>query len=317
MKIMISTVKDQTLPRVRPIRFRWFRRNLTYFIFLAPWLLGFIIWTGGPLIASIYLSLTQYDIMTPPKWLGLGNYRTLFADNLFWQALKVTTVYTFLSVPLSMLASLGIAVLLNQKVPGLGVFRTIFYLPTVTTGVAVALLWVWMLQPDFGLINNLLWSVFHIRGPSWLYDENWVIPALILKSLWGLGGPMLIYLAALQGIPTQLTEAAELDGANVWQRFWSVTLPMISPVILFNLVMGIIGSFQVFTDAYVMTKGGPNYASYFYVYYLYQNAFQFFKMGFASAQAWVLFLIILVFTALTIRSSSIWVYYESGGRGGA
>jgi multiple sugar transport system permease protein len=175
---------------------------------------------------------------------------------------------------------------------------------------------VWILQPDFGLLNNLLWSIFHIRGPSWLYDENWVIPALVLKSLWGIGGPMLIYLAALQSIPTQLQEAAELDGANLWQRFWSITLPMISPVILFNLVIGIINSFQVFTDAYVMTKGGPNYASYFYVYYLYQNAFQFFRMGFASSQAWILFLIILVVTALTLRSSSIWVYYESSGRGG-
>jgi multiple sugar transport system permease protein len=313
---MASAVKDLALPRAGALRFRWWRRNFTYFVFLSPWLIGFLIWTGGPLLGSIYLSLTQYDIMTPPKWLGLQNYQALFADKLFWQALKVTCFYTLISVPMGMLASLGVAILLNQKVPGLGLFRTIFYLPSVTTGVAVALLWVWMLQPDFGLVNNLLFSLFHIKGPSWLYDENWVIPALVLKSLWGLGGPMLIYLAALQSIPTPLREAAELDGANIWQRFWSVTLPMISPVILFNLVMGIISSFQVFTDAYVMTKGGPNYASYFYVYYLYQNAFQFFRMGFASAQAWILFLIILAVTALTLRSSSIWVYYESGGRGG-
>ncbi len=267
-------------------------------------------------MASFFLSLTQYDILAPPRWVGLDNYRQLFNDDLFWQALKVTMIYTFISVPLMMITSLGLALLLNQRVLGLSVFRTIFYLPTVTTGVAVALLWVWLLQPDFGLINNMLWSIFGIRGPQWLYDENWVLPALVLKSLWGVGGPMLIYLAALQGVPTHLYEAAELDGANAFRRFVHVSLPMITPVILFNLVMGIIASFQVFTDAYIMTKGGPNYASYFYVYYLYQNAFQFFRMGFASAQAWILFLIILVFTTITLRSSSFWVYYEGGRQRG-
>lgn len=305
--------------RVRPLSFgqaRWWQRNLAYFLFLAPWLVGFLLWTGGPLLTSLYLSLTQYDILTPPQWIGLSNYQSLFADDLFWQALKVTSIYTFVGVPLLMVFSLGLAVLLNQKVAGLSIFRTIFYLPTVTTGVAVALLWVWLLQPDFGLINNVLWNLFGIRGPQWLYDENWVLPALIMKSLWGLGGPMLIYLASLQGIPTHLYEAAELDGANAWRRFWHVSLPMLTPVILFNLVLAIIGSFQVFTDAYVMTKGGPNYASYFYVFYLYQNAFQFFRMGFASAQAWVLFVIILIFTAIALRSSSLWVYYEGGHQGG-
>jgi multiple sugar transport system permease protein len=306
-------VKRSTVRRLPTAR--WLRRNLAYFIFLAPWLIGFILWTGGPLLISIYFSLNQYDIITPAVWVGLDNYHQLFADQLFWQSLKVTSIYTFLGVPLVMIVSLALAMLLNQKVPGLGIFRTIFYLPTVTTGVAVALLWVWLLQPDFGLINNLLWTLFGIKGPQWLYDEKWVLPALIMKSLWGVGGPMLIYLAALQGIPTHLYEAAEMDGANSWQRFWRVTVPMISPVVLFNLVLAIIGSFQVFTDAYVMTKGGPNYASYFYVYYLYQNAFQFFHMGLASAQAWILFLIILVFTAMILRSSTLWVYYESGRQG--
>lgn len=300
----------------RASSFRRMRRHLPYFLFLAPWLIGFVLWTGGPLVASIYFSFQQYDIVTPAVWVGADNYRQLFSDELFWQSLKVTSIYTFLGVPAVMIASLGLAMLLNQKVPGLGLFRTIFYLPTVTTGVAVALLWVWLLQPDFGLINNLLWAFFGIKGPQWLYDEKWVLPALIMKSMWGVGGPMLIYLAALQGIPTHLYEAAEIDGANGWRRFWSVTVPMISPVVLFNLVMAIIGSFQVFTDAYVMTKGGPNYASYFYVYYLYQNAFQFFHMGLASAQAWVLFLIILVFTVIILRSSTLWVYYEGGGQGG-
>lgn len=311
----IPLTEPRVMPRVRR-RSLWSRRNLAYFVFLSPWLIGFALWTGGPLLASLYLSFTQYDILTPPRWIGLENYTGLFADDLFWQALKVTSIYTFVGVPLMMITSLLLAVLLNQKVPGLSFFRTVFYLPTVTTGVAVALLWVWLLQPDFGLINNILWYTFGIKGPQWLYDKTWVIPALILKSLWGVGGPMLIYLAALQGIPTHLHEAAELDGANAVRRFWHVSLPMITPVVLFNLVMAIITSFQVFTDAYIMTKGGPNYASYFYVLYLYQNAFQFFRMGFASAQAWILFLIILVFTALTLRSSSIWVYYEGGREGG-
>jgi multiple sugar transport system permease protein len=311
----IPLAEQRVLPRVTRRR-RWRRRDIAYFVFLSPWLIGFVIWTGGPLIASVFLSFTQYDILTPPRWVGLENYYNLLTDDLFWQALKVTSIYTFLGVPLMMIASLGLAVLLNQRVPGLSFFRTIFYLPTVTTGVAIALLWVWLLQPDFGLINNILWYTFGIHGPQWLYDEKWVLPALIMKSMWGIGGPMLIYLAALQSIPTHLHEAAELDGANALRRFWHVSIPMITPVILFNLVMAIISSFQVFTDAYVMTKGGPNYASYFYVYYLYQNAFAFFRMGFASAQAWILFLIILVFTAITLRSSSFWVYYESGREGG-
>lgn len=313
---MAIAARTTTSPSLSFSRFRWLRRNLAYFIFLAPWLIGFILWTGGPLVASIYFSFNQYDIVTPAVWVGLDNYHQLFTNPLFWQSLRVTSIYTFLGVPALMATSLLLAVLLNQQVPGLGVFRTIFYLPTVTTGVAVALLWVWLLQPDFGLINNLLWTFFKIKGPHWLYDEKWVLPALIIKSMWGVGGPMLIYLAALQGIPTHLYEAAEIDGANTWRRFWSITVPMISPVVLFNLVMAIIGSFQVFTDAYVMTKGGPNYASYFYVYYLYQNAFQFFHMGLASAQAWILFLIILVFTVIILRSSALWVYYEGGPQGG-
>lgn len=308
---MPSRTAAQPVKR-RPL---WERRNVAYFVFLSPWLVGFVLWIGGPLIASMYMSLTQYDMLTPPKWIGLDNYVQLFNDDLFWQALKVTCIYTFFGVPLMMVTSLGLAVLLNQKVPGLSIFRTIFYLPTVTTGVAIALLWVWLLQPDFGLINSMLYQFFGIRGPQWLYDEQWVLPALIMKSLWGVGAAMLIYLAGLQSIPTHLYEAAEIDGAHAVRRFWHISLPMLTPVILFNLVMGIIGSFQVFTDAYVMTKGGPNYASYFYVYYLYQNAFQFFRMGFASAQAWILFLIILVFTAITMRSSSLWVYYEGGRQG--
>ena len=216
MEVQITSRYAAQPVKRRPL---WERRNVAYFVFLAPWLLGFVLWIGGPLIVSIYLSFTQYDILTPPQWVGLENYRQLFNDDLFWQALKVTSIYTFVGVPLMMVTSLGLAVLLNQKVPGLSIFRTIFYLPTVTTGVAVALLWVWLLQPDFGLINNLLWQFFGIRGPQWLYDEAWVLPALIMKSLWSVGAAMLIYLAGLQSIPTHLYEAAELDGAHSLRRF--------------------------------------------------------------------------------------------------
>jgi multiple sugar transport system permease protein len=240
----------------------------------------------------------------------LENYRLLIEDSLFWQSLKVTVVYTAAAVPLGIIASLTLAVILNQKIPALSVFRTVFYLPNVISGVAVSLLWQWVLNPDFGVLNYLLWVLFRIRGPAWVFSKTWVIPALVLMSLWNLGGPMLIYLASLQGIPTQLYEAAELDGANSWRKFWTITIPMMTPVILFTLITGVIGSFQVFTTAYVMTDGGPGYASLFYVLYLYRNAFFFFHMGYAAAMAWILFVIIFICTMLLLRSSGRWVYYE-------
>lgn len=184
-------------------------------------------------------------------------------------------------------------------------------MPSVISGVAVALLWMWIFNPEFGVLNFLLWKLFHIQGPAWLMSEEWVIPALIIMSLWGIGGDIVIYLAGLQGIPTELYEAAEIDGANSFNKFLNITIPMMSPVLLFTLIMGIINSFQVFTQAYVMTRGGPHYASLFYVLYIYQNAFQFFSMGYASALSWILFLIILALTFLIFKSSPLWVYYES------
>lgn len=287
-----------------------------FYLFVSPWLVGFFTFTLGPIIASFVLSFTRYDVIHPPVTIGLENYQRLVDDRLFWQSLKVTGVYTAAAVPLGIVASLTLALILNQKIPGLSVFRTLFYLPNVISGVAVSLLWLWILNPDFGVVNLLLWKLFRIRGPAWVFSESWVIPALVLMSLWNVGGPMLIYLAGLQGIPTQLYEAADLDGANVVQKFYHVTLPMMTPVILFTLITGMIGSFQVFTQAYVMTKGGPGRASLFYVLYLYQNAFLFFKMGYASALAWILFIVILIFTMLLLRTSRRWVYYESmdGGR---
>ncbi|NPV09344.1 MAG: sugar ABC transporter permease [Anaerolineae bacterium] len=287
------------------------REERYFYAFISPWFIGFVVFTAGPILASIYFSFTVYDVMRPPDWTGLSNYSSLLADRLFWQSLRVTALYSAGSVPLGILASLTVALLLNRDIYGVAGFRTIFYLPSVISGVAVSLLWMWIFNPDFGILNYALWKLFRIQGPAWIMSERWVIPSLIFMSLWGIGGGIVIYLAGLQGIPTELYEAASIDGAGSWTKLLRITLPMMSPVILFNLVTGIIGSFQVFTQAYVMTAGGPHNASLFYVLYLYRNAFYYFRMGFASALAWVLFIIILVLTLLVFRSSPLWVYYES------
>jgi len=291
------------------------RREERYFyLFISPWLVGFLLFSLGPIVASFAFSFSQYDVMQSPQWTGLTNYKDIMTDRLFWQALKVTSVYSVGSVGLGMVASLAIALLLNRDIHGLAWFRTIFYLPSVISGVAVSLLWMWIFNPDFGILNYLLWTIFRIRGPAWIYSQEWVIPSLIIMSLWGIGGGIIIYLASLQGIPTELYEAAEIDGAGVYHKLRSITLPMMSPVMFFNLIMGIIGSFQVFTQAYVMTDGGPHFASLFYVLYLYRHAFKYFRMGYASALAWILFLILLGLTLVVFRSASLWVYYEGAVR---
>jgi multiple sugar transport system permease protein len=284
------------------------------YIAISPWILGFIIFTGGPIIASFIFSFCEYPIVQSPKYIGLENYREIFGDELFWKSLKVTSYYALGAVPLHLIIGLLLSVLMNQKVKGINLFRTMYYTPAVVSGVAVAILWRWIFNPDFGVLNYLL-RLIGIKGPAWLGDTNWVIPAFIVMSLWAVGGSMIIYLAGLQGIPTQLYEAAKIDGASVLQQFFSITIPMMSPVILFNLVMGIIGSFQIFTQAYVMTGGGPMNASLFYVLYLYRNAFLYFKMGYGSALAWILFIIVLVFTLLIFKSSPMWVYYEGELKG--
>jgi multiple sugar transport system permease protein len=284
-----------------------------FLLFISPWLIGYLTLTLGPIVVSGWFSLTDYDLVSSPYFIGLDNYRELLDSRLFWQSLKVTALYTLGHVPLSVIGAMCLATLLNQNIPGLSLWRTLFYLPVVTSGVAVALLWSWIFQPTFGLVNSLLYRLFGIQGPGWFFSEQWCIPAFVIMSLWGIGGPMLIYLAGLQGIPTQLYEAAEIDGASSFQKFRSITLPMITPVVFYNTVMAIISSFQVFTSSFVITQGGPNYASYFYVLYLYQNAFEYFRMGYASALAWILFCVILVLTALLFGTSRHWVYYESVG----
>jgi multiple sugar transport system permease protein len=285
-----------------------------FYLYISPWLIGLIVFNLGPILASLVLSFTEWDILSPLRFTGIQNYLScFFEDPLFRKSLWVT-VYYVLSVPLRVLFGLLVALLLNQKIKAVALFRTIYYLPSVISGVAVALLWLWVFNPEFGLLNYLLWKFFHMNGPAWLFDERWVIPSFIIMSLWGVGGNMVIYLAALQGVPTSLYEAAEIDGANSWIKFWKITIPMISPAILFNLVMATINSFQIFTPGFIMTNGGPNNASLFYVLYLYRNAFQYFKMGYASTLAWILFVIIFICTLLIFKSSSRWVFYSGEAR---
>jgi multiple sugar transport system permease protein len=291
------------------------------YLFASPWIVGFFVFTLGPMLASVLLSFTKWDGITPVskiQWVGAQNYGTLVGgDELFWKCLFNTAFYVVFSVPLGTLTALGLAVLLNQPVRGIALFRTVFYLPSIVSGVATAMLWTWLLNPSFGVLNFVLSKVTGVPMeslPKWLVDENWAKPGFVLMSLWGVGNGMLIYLAGLQNVPGHLMEAAELDGASVWTKFRTVTIPHLTPTIFFNIIMGIIGSFQTFTASYIMTNGGPNNASLFYVLYLYRKAFEQFQMGYASAMAWILFVIILSLTLLVIKSSALWVYYE-GERG--
>ena len=285
------------------------REAAFFYVCVAPWILGFILFTAGPLIASMLISFTRWDFISPSTFIGLENYQAALDDELFFKSLKVTTVYTFLSVPLGLVGGLLVAWLMNQKLTGITLFRTLYYLPSVIAGVAVALLWQWIFNPNYGLINAML-ALVGIQGPKWIYAEAWVVPAFVLMSLWSVGAPMIIYLAALQNVPTELYEAASLDGAGALRRFWSITLPMISPVIFLNLIIGIINSFQIFTSVYIMTEGGPNNGSLFFVLYIYRHAFQYFNVGYASALAWILFIIIMALTLIVFKTSRAWVYYE-------
>ncbi|HZR00894.1 MAG TPA: sugar ABC transporter permease [Chloroflexota bacterium] len=289
------------------------QRTVWFYVFVSPWIVGFLLWHALPMLASLALSFARYDAISAPRFIGVQNYTDMVADPLTWQSLKVTAIYTVGAVGVTLVGSLLLASLLNQRLPLLGLWRTIFYLPVVTSGVAVALLWSWLLQPDFGLVNAALLNVFGIHGPRWFTDQIWVVPSFILMASWSVGGPMLIYLAAMQGVPTQLHEAAKIDGAGAVARYWFITLPMISPAIFFNLVLSVIASFQVFTPAFIITQGGPNYGSYFFVLHLYEYAFSYFKLGYASALAWLLFVIVLLFTLALFRWS-FWVYYEGEAR---
>jgi multiple sugar transport system permease protein len=286
------------------------REALLFYALISPWFIGFVVFLGYPMLRSLYLSFTDYNLLSPPIWVGLRNYERIFNDAEFWQSLKVTFLYALGSVPGSLIISLALALVLAQKLRGVNIWRTIFFLPSILSSIAVALLWLYVFRPEGGLLNIML-GWFGIAGPGWYTSEVWALPALIIMSWWSIGGQIVIYLAGLKGIPESLYEVAEIDGANSWVKFRYVTIPMLSPTIFFNVVLGIIGALQVFDVGWVMTRGGPNNATLFYMLNLYRRAFQFVQMGYASALAWILFIIIMVITLLVIRSSTAWVYYES------
>jgi len=265
------------------------------------------------MLASLYISLTKWEIVTPSVWVGLAQYGRLLRDDRFFLSLYNTAFYVFIGVPLHLCLALLAALAVNLNLRGIRLFRTLYYVPSITPAVANAILWMWIFHPQWGLANAVLQRL-GLQGLYWLQDPALAKPSLIIMSFWSIGGQMVILLAALKGIPQSLYEAAEIDGANSWGRFRHVTLPLLTPALFFNMIIAVIGAFQVFTQAYIMTEGGPNYATLFYVLYLYRMAFENFRMGYASAMAWVLFLIILLFTALQFRFSEHWVFYEGGLR---
>jgi multiple sugar transport system permease protein len=308
------------------------REAMTGYLFVSPWIIGFFIFTLGPMIASLYYSFTDYDIVNPPIWNNFANYKKIFSgiipalvsqdssklgDPIFWQALKVTLTYAVMALPLGLIFGFFLAVLLNQKIRFVNLWRTIYFLPSVIAGVAVALLWGRIFNPKAGILNPIIEAIIHIKGPGWLSDPQWAVPALVIMGLWGVGGGMIIYLAGLQGVPTDFYDAAKVDGANLFQRFRHITIPMMTPVIFYNLVLGMIGTFQYFTEVYVLTngQGGPVRSTLFYNLYLYQNAFRYNHMGYAATMAWILFVIVLILTLLVFKSSDLWVYYEGELKG--
>jgi multiple sugar transport system permease protein len=292
-------------------------RNRTLWLglaFISPWLIGFLIFTLYPILASLYYSFCDYRVLSPPHWVGMRNYVELFTDHDYFLTSLVNTAFMFIELPIGLALGLAIAVLLNQKIRGMAIFRTLYYVPSVVPTVAASILWLWLLNPDYGLVNKSLAAV-HLPISAWLSDRTWAKPGFILMDLWSVGGSMIIYLAALQGVPQHLYEAADLDGASAWEKLRNVTIPAISPVIFFNLILGVIGTFQYFTQAFVMTGsngsvGGPANSTLFYALYLYQNAFQYFRMGYACAMAWVLFALTLVASFIVFKTSAKWVYYE-------
>ena len=281
------------------------------YLFILPWVAGFLIFTLGPLIFSLIMSFFDWPIVGKPEFIGLGNYIEMFTqDPLFWKSLGVTLKFAAIFVPLNLIVALGLAMLLNQKVKGLSIFRTIFYVPSVISGVSLAMIWSWVFDYEFGILNYLI-SLTGLQGPNWLGDPKWSIIAMVIASVWGQGTLMLVFLAGLKDIPKELYEAASIDGAGKIQQFFTITLPMLTPTILFNLVTTVISAFQQMTLALLLTGGGPLHSTYFYAMHVYNNAFKHYKMGYSAANAWFMFLIILSLTMLIFRSSAVWVYYES------
>lgn len=299
---------DLTTPRRRASD-----ETIAGWLAISPWLVGFAIFTLGPVAASLYFSFTKYDVLSDPVWIGLANYRELLTDDpLFVKAIRNTVVYTLLYVPLHIVTALGVALLLNQARHFTGVFRTLFYLPSITPAVATAYLWIGILNPNDGIVNRALRAV-GLPAPAWTVDPFWTKPTIVVSQIWLLGGAMIIFLAGLRGVPVVLYEAAKLDGANAWQRLRDVTLPMLSGVTFFIATVSTINALQVFTQGYVMfdRNGGPGGSALFIIMYLFKNAFEYFRMGYASAIAWLVFLLILALTLVQFRLAKRWVFYET------
>jgi len=284
------------------------KEALTGLLFISPWLIGISIFTAYPIVASMIFSFSSYNGISSPVWIGLQNFRDLFNDEIFLKSIYNTLFLAIIGIPITQFLSIITAVLLNMEIKGQSIFRTLFFLPSIVPAVASALLWKWILNPEFGPVNLLLENL-GIRGPGWLTDPLWSKPSLIILSCWGIGGAMIIYLAGLQNIPKNLYEAAEIDGASKIKSFFKITLPMLKPVIIFNLVMGIISSFQVFTNVFIMTNGGPETSTEVYALQIYKNAFQYYKMGYASAMSWILLLITAFSVFLVFKFFKNWGFY--------
>jgi multiple sugar transport system permease protein len=286
------------------------REAIAFYLFISPWLIGLLVFLVYPLLSSLYYAFTHYELGGAPVWVGLDNFRQMFADPRYWNALKVTLIFALVSVPGITIAALGLALVLSQRIRGVRFYRTVYFLPSVMSMIAISLAWFYVLRPETGPLAGVL-RLIGIEAPAWLGDERWALPTLIVVNIWfSFGAQMVIYMAGIKGIPVELYEVAEIDGAGRWARFWNVTIPMLTSTIFLNLVLGIIAAMQVFDIPYVMTRGGPNDVTRSYMVHLYNRGWVELHMGSASAMGWVLFLIIMAITLLVVRSSQAWVYYE-------
>lgn len=316
----ISAIQEET--KKKRYRLRWKdltkqrrREAISGILFISPWIIGFLAFYAGPALISLLMSFTKWNIVSDPVWIGLDNYKEIFTgDTKFWNSVFVTMKYAAMYIPLMTILSIITAMALNSKIRGIGFFRTLFYLPTIAPAIAASLIFMWILQPTYGLLNVLL-SYLGVDGPNWFKDPQFALWGIIMIAMWRLGGSAIIYLAGLQNIPEQLYDACDIDGANAWQRFWNVTIPMLSPILFFQIIVELIGVFQTFTPAYVVSQSngyaGPIKELYFYMLYVYVKGWQNLQMGYASALSWLLTIFILVITILVFRSSPYWVHYEA------
>lgn len=283
------------------------RKQHIGFFFILPWLIGLLVFTIFPMVAALFISMTDWSVIGDFEFIGLENFKEILQDDTFYQTLWVTVRYAIFAVPLTIVTAFLVALLVNNQYKGIGIFRTIFYMPAIVSGVAVAIVFKWVLDPNYGILNSIL-ALFNIQGPNWLYDPNWVLPSYLIMAVWGASGGLLTYLVGLKDISKELYESAEIDGAGILKKVWYITMPMMTPIFFYNMIMGIIAAFRKFTDAYVL--GGAGEQGTYYMVYLYQEAFSFYKMGYATALAWILFVIILTLTITINVTKKFWVYSE-------